>query len=762
MTVAFQEVPVVRSPRIVHRLYCTSVVLRRILHALLFGAVLVAAVGFPLSARSADSAYRTSNVFIVSISGLRASEAFDAPNPAQYVPNLNRLRADGTLYREFYNLGATWTSAGSYAIAEGNWDLTGDTCFYYRNLYPRSPTMFEYYRKARPDVPANKVWVIVSSEDTEIVDHSTHPLYGEDYAASVDTSYAWRADQVTYDRVIEKMQRHHPSLVYVQFNDVELKASQGWSMYLSAIAKADALVGQLWDAIQADPLYRDQTTLIVTTDHGRHDDEHGGFRNSGCTCEGCKRLFLLALGPDTPAGVEVTTFRQLIDICPTVGELLGLDTPFSEGQVLHEMLAAAPARQAPSARAAWTNVTRLTNAGAVRKPQVAVEGGTVHVVWQDNRPDAPGIYYRQRPAGQSDWLLEERISDGQGIARAPSLVVDHNGAHVAWHDYRQGGWTVQVRSRRSDGVWTAAETVAVSRTTGGTGGELVWEPAIASVQGDLVVAVPVARYWLRTYRRSATGAWVASTVVDSSQRQIIDDRIALPQSPRMVSSGASLQLLWGEIHKHNWVLRLSSTEDLGQSWKKAPAVSPPTVEWGTQDAGLAIDGPNLYAAWIQVLNQTWKTPPFGLQENASSNRGGTWPTPATLVDHGTRHPRVAAAGGIVALAYEDMSGGGPAVYWRRSADRGVTWSAPELFSPEGQWAVEPEVAMDGDRTYVVFRGLSDGAWQVYLAEASDTEPTPTPSPTATNTSTPTATLTPTLTPTVAPPTHRALLPVILR
>ena len=73
--------------------------------------------------------------------------------------------------------------------------------------------------------------------------------------------------------------------------------SGNWGDYTTAIQKADSIVGLLWDKIQTDPFYQNSTTMFVTNDHGRHDDQHGGFTGHGDGCDGCRHIQFLALGP---------------------------------------------------------------------------------------------------------------------------------------------------------------------------------------------------------------------------------------------------------------------------------------------------------------------------------------------------------------------------------------------------------------------------------------------------------------------------------
>ena len=53
---------------------------------------------------------------------------------------------------------------------------------------------------------------------------------------------------------------------------------------------------------------------------------------------GVESLIGLALGPDVRAGHTVAQRYGQRDICTTIGHLLGVPTPYSDGVVLWEML----------------------------------------------------------------------------------------------------------------------------------------------------------------------------------------------------------------------------------------------------------------------------------------------------------------------------------------------------------------------------------------------------------------------------------------
>jgi phosphopentomutase len=97
-------------------------------------------------------------------------------------------------------------------------------------------------------------------------------------------------------------------------------------------------VHEVWDFIQNDPYYKDQTTLIITNDHGRHDDGwKDGFVSHGDNCDGCRHISLLALGPDIKKNYVSTNDYSQIDITSTIASIFQLQMPFVKGKLMEDI-----------------------------------------------------------------------------------------------------------------------------------------------------------------------------------------------------------------------------------------------------------------------------------------------------------------------------------------------------------------------------------------------------------------------------------------
>ncbi len=62
----------------------------------------------------------------------------------------------------------------------------------------------------------------------------------------------------------------------------------------------DSYIQRLWDLMQSMDQYRDKTTFMITTDHGRGSGLVN-WKNHGQQIEGPENMWMAFLGPDTPA-----------------------------------------------------------------------------------------------------------------------------------------------------------------------------------------------------------------------------------------------------------------------------------------------------------------------------------------------------------------------------------------------------------------------------------------------------------------------------
>jgi hypothetical protein len=120
---------------------------------------------------------------------------------------------------------------------------------------------------------------------------------------------------------------HKPRVLFVGYGNTDESAHSGSrTRYLHALRSADAFIAEWWRVLQADPGFRDRTTLIVTTDHGRGRGR--AWSSHGWRVRGSGETWLAIMGPDIPArGERSDTESTTSQVAATIAAALGYDYP---------------------------------------------------------------------------------------------------------------------------------------------------------------------------------------------------------------------------------------------------------------------------------------------------------------------------------------------------------------------------------------------------------------------------------------------------
>ena len=98
--------------------------------------------------------------------------------------------------------------------------------------------------------------------------------------------------------------------------------ADGWmsAAYLSVIGRDDTVVGTLIDGLQAENLLQG-TLIILTADHGGHDQSHGSLDPQDMT------IPWIIYGPGVQEGLPLTVPILTVDTAATGAWALGLAVP---------------------------------------------------------------------------------------------------------------------------------------------------------------------------------------------------------------------------------------------------------------------------------------------------------------------------------------------------------------------------------------------------------------------------------------------------
>jgi hypothetical protein len=134
-----------------------------------------------------------------------------------------------------------------------------------------------------------------------------------------------RHDLLTYASAKNYIEKAHPRVVFLGMGETDEYAHMGkYDQYLQKAHQFDQMLAELWYYIQTDPFYKNNTTFIITTDHGR-GSKTARWLNHGFWIKGSGQAWIAMIGPDIePMGErksKETIYQK--QLAATIAVLLG-------------------------------------------------------------------------------------------------------------------------------------------------------------------------------------------------------------------------------------------------------------------------------------------------------------------------------------------------------------------------------------------------------------------------------------------------------
>jgi hypothetical protein len=686
--------------------------------------LVVCLVVFTLVIPSKTFCYNTNSFFLIIIDGLRNQEAFE-DSTHQYIPRIwNDLRPLGTIYTNFYTMIRTATTPGHQVLLSGaRTNMINNHRKDLTQFRSRYPTIFEYFRESTA-IPADSVRIVTGKRNLNVCDYSIHPAFGEEFGA-IHLGDVGK-DTTAYQVAVDVIDTYHPRLMLINFKDVDALAHIGtFEDYTTAIQIADSLVYALYNHIQSDDFYEGNTTFFITTDHGRIDDLHGGFNHHGIGTHGDRSCFFLAIGPDINVDNVVEEKRTFIDIAPTVGELMGFNTPFAEGRVMSGMIAqpgpvtyTAGDHFSPPDKVSHNNVSDSEAASIY--PSIAVTEDFIHVTWSEmdlsSQNENWHILYSRSSNGGANWSNPEVIfeinqidgtvyrgnlekGDGTGLVATVNGYYGYNDAL----DKRTYKWFGGF-SRSDDGsIWT--DPVDFENYSSIWKTILLQPPRVALDNQEMHVGW-VTDSWF-TVKESVNGGNDLITVFDYNQHQTISNEYLSSHDLAM------------DVNRFYYVVERNTTRK-GQIWclpydrithelKHLVRIDPDST--GSFSPSIGVGNGALHVVWTD-LTAGFK----GIYYSVSLDQGETF-TSAALISEGnidSWNPDISVVGDVIVVVWEDYRDGVSEIYSRASMDGGSSWGAFTRQTENTEFSIHPRIDSQGIDFYLSWQDMSEGNWDVFV------------------------------------------------
>lgn len=281
--------------------------------------VAACAVAGAAAADIAPPSRKADHVIIIGVDGMSPDGVMKAETPT-----LDQMMAGGSWSLHARGVlpttsGANWasilTGAGpeQHGVTSNDWQVgefnfptsvTGSGGFF--------PSIFQIITDQHPD------WEVGSIYDWEgfgnLYDHRfvDYDVHGEGADATTDLAVAY-------------IKEKRPDFLFVHLDLVDHAGhayGHGTPAYYASVAKADSLIARIRQAV-ADAGMAEETTILVTSDHGGVGKGHGG--------ESLAELEIpwIAYGKSINRGVELDLPINTFDTPATIAHLLGVQIPYA-------------------------------------------------------------------------------------------------------------------------------------------------------------------------------------------------------------------------------------------------------------------------------------------------------------------------------------------------------------------------------------------------------------------------------------------------
>ncbi len=100
----------------------------------------------------------------------------------------------------------------------------------------------------------------------------------------------------TWSSAMDHLKTNRPRLMFIGLDDTDSRAHEGhYDLYLDAAHRFDSWLADLWQFVQNDPEYSNNTTILLTTDHGRGNGRQ--WTDHSMIIKGSDAIWMAQLAP---------------------------------------------------------------------------------------------------------------------------------------------------------------------------------------------------------------------------------------------------------------------------------------------------------------------------------------------------------------------------------------------------------------------------------------------------------------------------------
>jgi hypothetical protein len=259
---------------------------------------------------------------------------------------------------------------------------------------------------------------------------------------------------------------------------------------------------------------------------------------------------------------------------------------------------------------------------------------------------------------QSQWLQDFRLTNDTSSSETTgtittSVAASGNFVHVVWRDRRDGNWELY-------------------------------------------------------YKRSTDGGltWSADSRLTNNSAETFRSTIAV--------TGGFVHVFWHDDRDGNWEIYYKRSTDNGLSWGTDTRLTNNSGE--SAHVSAALSGSNIDISWTDRRNNS----NYQIYYKRSADNGLSWGPDVQLTTNSySVGSSVSHSGSVIHVSYQDDYPGNPEVYYKRSTDNGISWGNNTRLTIDGSNSETPSIVSFGTNAHIIWVDTRDGNREIYYKRSAD-------------------------------------------
>jgi predicted neuraminidase len=185
--------------------------------------------------------------------------------------------------------------------------------------------------------------------------------------------------------------------------------------------------------------------------------------------------------------------------------------------------------------------------------------------------------------------------------------------------------------------------------------------------------------------------------------------------PAIAVDGSNIYVVWQDnTPASHSEIYFKKSDDGGDTWTTNKRL---TYNAGYSEyPAIAVDASNIYVVWQDDTPGNHE-----IYFKKSDDGGDTWTTSKRFTNNvgSSRRPAIAVDGSNIYVVWEDYTPGNAEIYFKKSDDRGDTWTTNKRLTYNAGISEAPVIAVDSSNIYVVWNGWTPGFVEIYFKKSDD-------------------------------------------